>query len=67
MQSKHSITIVYTYIRTMAGMHKLYMCYTEHRRWMCVNRLMAIDAYMRSPRVLPLMAIDAYLRSPNIA
>ena len=32
-----------------------------------LNRLMAIDAYMRSPRVLPLMAIDAYLRSPNLA
>ena len=31
------------------------------------NRLMAIDAYMRSPRILPLMAIDAYLRSPNLA
>ena len=36
MQSKNVIAIVLAMIG-MRGMYKLYVCYLEHRLWMCVE------------------------------
>ena len=36
MQSENAITIVHT-MAGMCGIHKLYVCYLEHRRWVCVE------------------------------
>ena len=36
MHSKNAIAIVHV-MADMRGMHKLYVCYLEHRRWICVE------------------------------
>ena len=36
MQTINTITIVHV-MASMCGIHKLDVCYLEHRRWMCVE------------------------------
>ena len=46
MQSKNAITIVHM-IAGMLGMHKLYVCYLDNRRWACVEvQYVTSGAYM---------------------